>query len=115
MRVDVSFKYLERNEFIDNVLDKNIEKIERRIKMFHRDDPIHVSIHMEKNPNREQYFCRTQVYLPSRVVMANAKATNSSQVINKAFSALSKQLDKVKHRLERHLRKKQGRTTKTVD
>ncbi|UCG35430.1 MAG: HPF/RaiA family ribosome-associated protein [Candidatus Omnitrophota bacterium] len=106
MRVDVSFKYLERSDFIDNVLDKNIKKIERRIKMFRRDDPVHVSVHMEKNPNREQYFCRTQVYLPSRVVMANGKGVNSSQVINKSFSALSKQLEKVKHRMERHLRKK---------
>ncbi|UCC95729.1 MAG: HPF/RaiA family ribosome-associated protein [Candidatus Omnitrophota bacterium] len=106
MRVDVSFKHLARSEFIDNVIDKNLKKVERRIKIFRRDDPIHISIHVEKNPNREQYFCRTHIYLPSKVLVVDERGTNSSMAINKAFSAISKQLDKFKHKMERHLRKK---------
>jgi len=107
MRVDVSFKYLENSEFIENVLDGNLRKIQRRIKMFKKDAPVHLSVHIEKNPHKEQYFCRSHIYLPtSKVLAAAEKGDNSSLVINKAFSALTKQLDKTKHRLERHLHKK---------
>jgi len=106
MRIDVSFKYLEKSEFIDNALEKNIKKIERRVKMFRRDDPIHVSLHVEKNPHREQFFCRANIYLPSKVLTAEEKETRPTLAINKTFSALSKQLDKLKYMRERHVRKK---------
>jgi ribosomal subunit interface protein len=106
MRVDVSLKYLEHSEFIDNVLEKNLKKIERRIKMFKKDDAIHVSIHLEKNPHKEQYFCRTQIYLPSKVLRVEEKGDNFSLAINKAFLSLLKQLDKFKHKLEGHLRRR---------
>ena len=106
MRIDVSCKYLERSDYIDTVLEKNFNKIERRLKIFHKDDPIHVSVHLEKNPHKEQYFCRTQVYLPARVVVAHEKGLTSSTAINKTFSALSKQLDKVKYKVEGHLRRR---------
>jgi ribosomal subunit interface protein len=97
MRVEVSFKYLEKSDFIDNVLENNFRKLKRRIKIFRRDDPIHISVHVEKNPHKEQFFCRSHVYLPSsKVLVADEKGENSSLVINKAFSALIKQLDKEK-------------------
>jgi ribosomal subunit interface protein len=105
MRVDVSFKYLEETGFINNILEKNFKRIERRIKIFRRDDPIHISVHLEKNPHREHYSCRTYIYLPSKVIKATRMGNNSTSTINKTFSALSKQLDRLKHRLEKHLRK----------
>ncbi|MCF7907480.1 MAG: HPF/RaiA family ribosome-associated protein [Candidatus Omnitrophica bacterium] len=105
MRVDVSFKYLKKSDFINNVLDNGFKKIERRIKMFRRNDPIHISVHLEKNPHKEQYFCKSHVYLPSsKVLAANEKGTKVSLAINKTFSALSKQLDKEKHKWQKQLR-----------
>jgi ribosomal subunit interface protein len=100
---------MDKSEFIDNVLDKNLKKIERRLKIFRRGDSIHISVHIEKNPHREQYFCRTHIYLPSKVLNAEEKASNSTLAINKTFLALSKQLDKLKYKLESHLRKKTPR------
>ena len=107
MRIDVSYKYLESSEFIENVIDKNIAKIERRLKIFRKDDPIHISIHLEKNPHREQYFCRAHIYLPSpKTLAAGDKGVDLSAAINKTFSAISKQLEKLKYKVERHLRRK---------
>lgn len=106
MRVDVSFKYMERSEFIDNVLEKDLEKIERRIKIYKRTDPIHISVHIEKNPHREQYFCRSHIYLPAHLLKAQEEADKAPLAINKTFAALSKQLDKLKARVERHLQKR---------
>lgn len=105
MRVDVSFKYLERSEFIDNILEKNIKKMERRIKIFRRDDPIHISIHLEKHPHKEQYFCRAHIYLPARVLIAAEKSDSVSTAINKTFAAFSKQLDKLKYQVEASLKR----------
>jgi len=107
VRVDVSFKYLDESNFIDNVLENNFRKVKRRIKIFRRDDPIHISVHVEKNPHKEQYFCRSHIYLPSsKVVVANEKGPKASLAINKAFAALNKQLDKEKHKWEKQRRQK---------
>lgn len=103
MKIDVSFKYLENSGFVEGVLEKDIAKIEKRIKLFRKGDPIHLSVHIEKNPHREQYFCRSHIYLPSRVIKAEGRSEKLSQAINKNFSALSKQLDKVKYKIDRHL------------
>jgi ribosomal subunit interface protein len=106
MRVETSFKYLESSEFIDNVLDNNFRKLKRRLKIFRRDDPIHISVHVEKNPHKEQFFCRSHIYLPSsKVLVADEKGTNSSVAINKSFAALAKQLEKEKYKWEAQRRK----------
>ncbi len=106
MRVDVSFKYFEKSDYIDNVLENNFKKLKRRIQIFRRDDPIHISVHVEKNPHKEQFFCRSHLYLPtSKVLIADEKAGNSSLAINKAFSALSKQLNKEKYKWQNQRRK----------
>ena len=116
MRVDISFKYLENSDFIDNVLGNNLKKIERRIKMFPRDDPIHISVHIEKNPHKEQYFCRSHIYLPSsKVLAAEEKGTSCSLAINKAFAALIKQLNKVKDIIEGHLRRRKLKTNYSAE
>ena len=114
MRIDISYKYLEESEYIDNVLDNNFKKLERRLKIFRRDDPIHISIHIEKNPHKEQFFCRSHIYLPtSKVIAADEKGANSSLAINKTFAALVKQLDKEKHKWEKGRRK--TRRTQSVE
>jgi ribosomal subunit interface protein len=106
MRIDVSFKYLKKSQFIKNVLENNFKKLERRVKIFKKDDPIHISVHIEKNPHKEQFFCRSHVYLPtSKVLVADEKGGNSSLAINKSFSALKKQLDKEKHKWETQRRR----------
>jgi len=111
MRVDVSLKYLERSEYIDTVLDSNFKKLERLIKIFHRKEPMHISVHLEKNPHKEQYFCKSHIYLPtSKVLAANETGSNSSVAINKAFAALNKQLSKEKYKLEN----RRGARRKTI-
>ena len=107
MRIDISFKYLEKSEFIDKVLENNFKKLERRLKLFRRTDPIHISVHIEKNPHKEQYFCRSHIYLPSsKFLSAEEKSSNCALAINKSFSAMVRQIDKVKHIIERHLSKR---------
>ena len=79
--------------------------------MFRKDDPIHISVHIEKNPHKEQFYCRAHIYLPSsKVLIADEKGGNSSIAINKAFSALKKQLDKEKHKWDKQLRKSRKRS-----
>jgi ribosomal subunit interface protein len=104
MRVDVSFKNLEKSEFLDNVLNKDLEKIKRRVQIF-RKDPIHVAVNLEKSAHREEYTCRAHIYLPQHVLRADEKDKRASAAINMTFSALSKQLDKLKYKIETHLRR----------
>lgn len=106
MRVDVSFKNLEKSEFLQNVLDKDLEKIKRRVQIFRKDDPIHVAVTLEKSPHREEYTCSAHIYLPQHVLRADEKDKRASSAINSTFSALSKQLDKIKYKVERHLQKR---------
>lgn len=106
MRVDVSFKHLEKSSILESVIDKNIRRVERRIKIFKSDEAIHLSFHLEKNPHRDEYFCWINMYMPFKVLKAYNRMISSSAAINGSFAALIKQLDKFKYRLERHLRKK---------
>lgn len=115
MRIDVSFKYLERSEFIDNILDNDFKKIERRLQIFKEDAPVHISVHVEKNPHKEQYFCRSHVYLPSsKVIVADENGQNVSVAVNKAFSAIAKQLDKEKHKWEKQRRQSRQKRLKSI-
>jgi len=111
MKVDVSLKYLEKSEFVSNILDKGVSKIERRVQIFKKDDPIHVSVTVEKNPHKEEYFCRSHVYLPNKVLAAQEKGAKLAIAVNKTFDALSKQLGKVKDKVE-HLRRRPSRSPK---
>lgn len=105
MRIDISFKYMKKSGFINKVLDNNFKKIERRVKIFKGNDPIHISVHLEKNPHKEQYFCRSHIYLPSSKVLAvDEKGAKASIAINKTFAALSRQLDKEKHKWQKQRR-----------
>ncbi len=106
MRIDISLKHLDKSSILEEVIEKDIKKIERRLKIFKTDDAIHLSLHLEKNPHRDEYFCWINMYLPSKVLKAQSRKNDVYLVINDAFSALLKQLDKLKYRLERHLRKK---------
>jgi ribosomal subunit interface protein len=113
MRVDTSFKYLEQSEFINNVLENNFRKVKRRIQIFRHNQPVRMSVHIEKNPHREQFFCHLHLYLPtSKVLVADEKSASSSLAINKAFSALTRQLDKEKHKWQKQQRRaRQSRAT----
>ena len=57
MRIDTSFKHLEKSTLVDNIINKNISRVERHTKMFKSDDTVHLSFHMEKNPHKDDYLC----------------------------------------------------------
>jgi ribosomal subunit interface protein len=110
MKVESSFKYLIKSKFIEDILESNIEKIKRKLKIFKKDDPVHLSVHVEKNPHKEEYYCRSHVYLPkTKTIVANEKSRTETAAINKSFRGLSRQLAKVKTKLEKHLQKKRTR------
>ncbi|HEC70034.1 MAG TPA: hypothetical protein ENI31_07120 [Candidatus Omnitrophica bacterium] len=106
MRVDVSFKNMEKSEYLEDIINKDVEKIKKRVKMFKNEDPIHLSLHLEKNPHKERYSVSANLYLPRKVLKAEERYESAVLAINKTFLALIKQLDKYKALLERHLRKK---------
>ncbi|MDP2922819.1 MAG: HPF/RaiA family ribosome-associated protein [Candidatus Omnitrophota bacterium] len=106
MRVDVSFKNLEKSEFLNNVLAHDLEKIEKRVKIFRKDSPVHIAVRLEKSLHREEYTCSAHMYLPQHVLRADEKKDSASLAINKTFAALTKQLDKLKYKIEKHLQKK---------
>ena len=51
MRIDVSFKHLEKSPLLENVIDKNLKKVQRRVKFFKAEDVVHLSLHLEKKPS----------------------------------------------------------------
>ena len=106
MRVDVSFKNLKESNIVNKIIDKNIKKVERRVKLFKTDEAVHLSLHIEKNPHKDDYFCWINMYMPSKVLRAQSRRNSMPVVINDSFVALIKQIDKFKYRLERHLRRR---------
>ncbi|MEI8348740.1 MAG: ribosome-associated translation inhibitor RaiA [Candidatus Omnitrophota bacterium] len=112
MRVEVTYKNVEKSEFLENVIDKDLEKIGRRIQMFRENDPIHITVHLEKSQHCEEYLCNSHIYLPKRVLRADSRESNMATAINKAFAALAKQLEKLKCKVEAHLKRRDTRQTR---
>lgn len=98
MKVDISFKNLNKSELIDNILDKNLTKIKNRIKNFN-EDSVRLSIHLEKNQNHNEYFCNTCLYIPKRVLKASTTDFDLIKSIDKNFSILVRHLDKLKSKV----------------
>jgi len=115
MRLEISYKNMGKNEVLESTIGKNMEKIKRRIKLFKRDAPVHVSVHLEKNPHKEQYLSWITMYMPYKVLKAHRSNVNTCTSINDSFSAIVKQLDKFKYKLENHLRKKSRKPLKEID
>lgn len=113
MRLETSYKNIEKNDVLEDTIDKNMEKVQRRIKLFKRDAPVHLSVHLEKNPHKEQYLCWINMYMPYKVIKAHRTHANTCKAINDSFSAIVAQLDKFKHKLETHLRKKTRKSLRT--
>lgn len=108
MLVDVSFKNMENSEYIENIISKNVEKVKKRIKMFKNEDPLHLSLHLERNLHRDEYSVRVNLHLPRKVLKAQTSLSSVASSLNKSFSALIKQIDRHKIMLERHLQKKKS-------
>ncbi len=106
MRVDTSFKNMEKNNVLEATIEKDLTKLEGRLDLFKNKDPIHVSLHLEKNPHKEQYLCWINLYMPFKVLKSHCSGGNTCTVINNSFAALLKQLDKFRQKLENHSRKK---------
>lgn len=112
MRVDVSFKHLDKSPMLENAIEKNLKKIQRRVKIFKSDEAIHLSLHVEKNPHRSEYFAWSNIYMPSKVLKGHSKNTTATKALNDCFSAMLSQLDKFKHKVESHLRRKSAGSLK---
>ena len=115
MRVDVSLKNMKSSQYLDNAMSKDVDKIRRRTKIFKKDDAIHLSLHLEKNYHREQYFAWANLYMPRKVFRAQQSAPEASLAVNKVSHALIRQIDKYKVVVERHLGRKKGSLTKESD
>lgn len=105
MRVDVSYKHMDKSECLENVVDKNIDKISHRVKIFRKEEATHISLHVEKNPHREHYIIWANLYLPRKVLKAQQSSKDVTRALNKVTDALMRQIDKHKIVLERHLQK----------
>lgn len=108
MRVEVSFKHMKSSDYLDNVISKDVEKVRKRIKIFKRDDPVHLSLHIEKNPHKEEFLSWANLYMPKKVIKSQQKDRDPSISINKVVQMLIRQIDKYKIIFERRLQRRKG-------
>ncbi|MFC1514981.1 HPF/RaiA family ribosome-associated protein [Candidatus Omnitrophota bacterium] len=107
MRVDISFKNMKSSDYLDNAISKDVDRIQRRTRIFKKDDAVHLSLHLEKNYHREQYFAWANLYMPRKVIRVQQQAPEASLAVNKVSHALIRQIDKYKVVVEKHLRRRQ--------
>ena len=113
MRTNLTLKQISKTSVLEDTIDKNTEKIEKRLKKL-KGETAHLSIHIEKNPHKEQYYCWMNLYLPSKEIFVKEKLDSLLGCLSKTFLSLIKQVDKYKHRVEKHLLKKK-RNSKPVN
>ncbi len=106
MRIDVSFKRMEPSKYLDDVINKDVAKIKKRMNILKSDEPVHISLHIEKNPHREEYLSWATLYMPRRVLKAQQRGPDAAIAVNKVTQALLRQINKYKTQFEKHLQKR---------
>ena len=114
MRTELTIKNINRTEILEKTVDANADKVVKRLKRL-KEESSHLSVHIEKNPHKEQYYCWLNLYLPSKVVHIKETANTLTKSLSKAFNALLIQIDKYKYKVERHLQKQRKTITLTEE
>ncbi|MCD6134995.1 MAG: HPF/RaiA family ribosome-associated protein [Candidatus Omnitrophica bacterium] len=112
MRIDISLKNIASTKVLQDILEKDISKVKRRVRMLKKDEALHLIISGEKNPHKELFSVSLKLFLPHKTIKVEEENKNLAKAFNGAFAALVKQIDKYKHMLERHLDKKRTFLTK---
>ncbi len=105
MRTEMTLKKVVRNELFDETVAMNEEKVEKRLKRL-KEESAHLSIHVEKNPHKEEFYCGLNLFLPSKVIHIQERYHTLEGCVTDSFSRLLIQIDKYKHKIERHLQKR---------
>jgi len=113
MRTDLTLKNVQKTSVLEEAIKKNMNKVEKRLKKL-KGDSAHLSIHIEKNPHKEQYFCWMNLYLASKEIFVKEKLDSMLGCVTKAFLSLIKQIDKYKYKVERHLVKKRAKEAQLI-
>lgn len=108
MRVDLILKNIRRTKVLGEVIEKDVEKIERHIRTF-SDDALHLEIRLEKSPHKDDYEAWMGIYLPKKIVRAHEHAEDKLTCINETTKALIRQIEKIKGQWDRgHCKKRQS-------
>jgi len=105
MRLDVTLKNVVGNKLFDETVAMNEEKVAKRLKRL-KEELAHLSVHVERNPHKEEFYCGLNLFLPSKVVHIQEKHHTLEGCVTESFSRLLIQIDKYKHKIERHLQKR---------
>jgi ribosome-associated translation inhibitor RaiA len=109
MRTDLTIKNVTRNEHFDEVLSVHEEKVIKRLKRL-KEELAHLSVHAEKNPHKEEFYCSLNLFLPAKVIHIREKHHTLEGCVVDSFSRLLIQIDKYKHKIEKHLQKRRSNT-----
>jgi len=104
MRTELSLKHINRTESLAQDILSDAEKVAGRLRHL-KEESSHLSVHIEKNPHKDQYYCWLNLYLPSKVIHVRETMSTLSKATTKAFHSMLIQVDKYKCKIERHLQK----------
>jgi RNA polymerase sigma factor (sigma-70 family) len=100
MNVHFSYK-IEKTAYLENLLQKNIEKLQRYLQVF-RPDLVHLKGIVEENTPKEGYACSLNLRLPSGQLAAHEGSSTLDVAVKTAFDAITEQLKKHKELLRDH-------------
>ena len=100
MRVDLILKNIKKTRVLGEVIEKDVEKIERHIKGF-EDAPVHLEVKLERSLHRKEYEAWMGLYLPRKVVRVHEHADDKLTCINITTKALIRNLEKIKDQMDR--------------
>jgi len=116
MQVDVYLKNIRKTRLLGEAIEKDLQKIQRRVNMFKTDSNIRFELKLEKLGHHDEYTASANLVLPRKKLHVTETASNKVECVNNLTKALIKQLDKFKSQVERHLsRNKKGVAQATVE
>jgi len=116
MQVDVYLKNIRKTRLLGEAIEKDLQKIQRRVNMFKDSSNIRFELKLERLGHQTEYTASANLIMPRKKLHVTETAENKVECVNNLTKALIKQLGKFKGQVERHLsRNKKSVARATVE
>ncbi len=111
MKVDILQEGLQITPEVQKVIDRKIEKLEKRLKRYHPETS-HLRIHISKNEKKDLYECLLELRVLHKLLAVKKSARDPVEAFDEAYEALIKEFEKYRLKVNKSLRSKKATTRK---
>lgn len=113
MKVDILQERLQITPDVQKVIDRKVEKLEKRLKRYHPETS-HLRIHISKNEKKDLYECLLELRVLNKLLAVKKSSRDLVGAFDEAYEALIKEFERYRLKINKSLRSKKAAARKIV-